>query len=155
MNENKQTADVGAEDATLGLMIELPRTGGRYVYMSPLDIGPIEEGGTVGGQRQSRVHIKSPGGMYPIDVLGGARDVAIRVHEARKKAADSFAYALLSDEGKTTMEKRILKMVERKIEKTLDKGVKDRVDRLLPEAVGLELSKVAAEPETEPEPVGA
>lgn len=143
-------ADVGSDDRTLGLMMEFERSGHRYSYLSPLEIMVIEEGGSVGGAATSRLIIMRAGGTYSMDVLGKARDVAARVHEGKRRSADSFAYALLSDEGKSTLETRLRDAIVKKVEQTLDKRVKDEAERIIPAAVGVELGRLAAEPVEDP-----
>jgi len=144
-----QDADVGSDDRSLGLMMEFERTGHRYVYLSPLEIMVIEEGGSVGGAATSRLIVMRAGATYSIDVIGKARDVADRVHQGRRNAADSFAYALLSDEGRSTLETRLRDAVVKKVEQTLREQVKEHTERIVPVAVGVELSRLAAEPERE------
>lgn len=151
-----QDADVGSDDRTLGLMMEFERSGHRYAYLSPLDIMAIEEGGTVGGAPTSRLIVMRAGATYSLDVLGKARDVAGRVHAGRKAAADSFAYALLSDDGKSTLEQRLRDAIVKKVDQALAKRVKDEAERIVPDAVGVELSRLATgpvqDPSAEPEP---
>ena len=150
-----KNAGVGSDDRTLGLMMEFERSGHRYAYLSPLDIMAIEEGGSVGGTATSRLIVMRAGATYSLDVLGKAYDVAGRVHAGRKAAADSFAYALMSDEGKSTLEMRLRDAIVKKVEQTLEKRVDEKVERIVPEAVALELGRMAAEPEGEreqPEP---
>jgi len=145
-----QDADVGSDDRTLGLMMEFERSGHRYAYLSPLDITAIEEGGSVGGKPTSRLMVMRAGATYSVDVLGKARHVAERVHEGRKAAADSFAYALLSDEGKSTLETRLRDAIVKKVEQTLTDRVKDETERILPKAVALELVRLETGPVQDP-----
>ncbi len=142
-------------DRTLGLMMEFERSGHRYAYLCPLDIPAVEEGGSVGGSPTSRLIIMRAGAVYPVDVLGKARNVAERVRAGRKAAADSLAYALLSDEGKSTLEMRLRDAIVKQVEETIDKRVKENTERIVPEAVGVELGRLAAEPDRkreQPEP---
>lgn len=150
-------ADVGSHRPSLGLMMEFPRTGGRYAYASPFDIVAVEEGGLVGGEPTSRIVIIRGEAIYPLDVLGKARDVAGRLHEGRKQAADSFAYALLANEEKSRLEDRLSEAVVVRVQAALEGQVKDGLERLVPEAVGNEIAKMASEAvscEAEPLPPG-
>lgn len=148
-------AEVDGDQGALGLMMEFQRTGNRYAYLLVTEIVAVEDGATVGGKPTCRVVLIRGECIYPVDVLGRARDIAVRLHVARKEGADSFAYAMLSHEGKSTLEARVRDAVVRAVQATLRKEVKVAAERIVPEAVAVQLSRLAAEPhrmEEEPAP---